>query len=230
MERMPSGRDKWLVVALLFLVGVINYADRTSITALYTLLKTDLGFSDVGIGALGSLFLWSYALASPFAGHLGDRINRGSVVIWSLAGWSLVMILTGLTTTRGQLLAMRAVLGLVESLYLPAALALVAEYHDFATRAKAQSMLSVGQYLGMVAGGTLAGFLGEQQGWRSPALRARRGRPGACIDLLVSSFRADQIVLSVQSLGNRKQGSLFSQDFDLWCESHHSPFLPGPEF
>ncbi len=165
---MPSRRDKWLVVALLFLVGVINYADRTSITALYTLLKTDLGFSDVGIGAIGSLFLWSYALASPLAGHIGDRTNRGAVVIWSLAGWSLVTILTGLTATRGELLAMRAVLGLIESLYLPAALALVAEYHDFATRAKAQSMLSVGQYLGMVVGGTLAGFLGEQQGWRSP--------------------------------------------------------------
>jgi predicted MFS family arabinose efflux permease len=63
---------------------------------------------------------------------------------------------------------MRVLLGLIESLYLPAALALVAEYHDFATRAKAQSMLSVGQYLGMVAGGTLAGYLGEQHGWRSP--------------------------------------------------------------
>jgi len=157
-----------VVVGLLFLVGVINYADRTSITALYTLLKSDLGFSDVGIGAIGSFFLWSYALASPLAGHLGDRTNRGSLVIWSLAGWSLVMILTGLTATRGQILAMRVLLGLIESLYLPAALALVAEYHDFATRAKAQSMLSVGQYLGMVVGGTLAGYLGEQQGWRSP--------------------------------------------------------------
>lgn len=167
-KTVPSGRQKWVVVALLFMVGVINYADRTSITALYTLLKSDLGFNDVGIGAIGSFFLWSYAIASPFAGHVGDRTNRSFAVTWSLAGWSVVTILTGLVATRGQLLAMRALLGLIESLYLPAALALVAEYHDFKTRAKAQSLLSVGQYLGMVVGGTLAGYLGERQGWRAP--------------------------------------------------------------
>jgi predicted MFS family arabinose efflux permease len=53
-------------------------------------------------------------------------------------------------------------------MYLPAAMALVAEYHAADTRAKALSLLSVGQYLGMVLGGTLAGYLGERYGWRSP--------------------------------------------------------------
>jgi predicted MFS family arabinose efflux permease len=164
----PSRRDKWLVVALLFFVGVINYADRTSITAVYSLLKTDLGFSDIGLGAIGSFFLWSYALASPLAGHIGDRTNRAAALTWSLAAWSLVTLLTGFVTARWQLLGMRITLGFVEAMYLPAAMALVAEYHAADTRAKALSLLSVGQYLGMVAGGTLAGFLGERYGWRSP--------------------------------------------------------------
>jgi MFS family permease len=165
---MPSTRDKWLVVTLLFFVGVINYADRTSITAVYTLLKTDLGFSDVGLGAIGSLFLWSYACVSPIAGHIGDRTNRAMALIWSLTAWSVVTLLTGLVTAKWQLLSMRVLLGIAESMYLPAAMALVAEYHASGTRAKALSLLSIGQYLGMVAGGTLAGFLGERYGWRSP--------------------------------------------------------------
>jgi predicted MFS family arabinose efflux permease len=163
-----SRRDKWLVVALLFFVGVINYADRTSITAVYSLLKTNLGFSDVGLGAIGSLFLWSYALASPIAGHIGDRTNRAAALMWSLVAWSLVTLVTGFVTARWQLLGMRVLLGFVESMYIPAAMALVAEYHAADTRAKALSLLSVGQYLGMVAGGTLAGYLGERYGWRSP--------------------------------------------------------------
>ena len=162
------GRDKWLVVALLFFVGVINYADRTSITAVYSLLKTHLGFSDVGLGAIGSVFLWSYALASPIAGHIGDRTNRAAALMWSLAAWSVVTLITGFVTARWQLLGMRVVLGFVESMYIPAAMALVAEYHTAGTRAKALSLLSVGQYLGMVVGGTLAGYLGERYGWRSP--------------------------------------------------------------
>jgi predicted MFS family arabinose efflux permease len=47
-------------------------------------------------------------------------------------------------------------------------MALVAEYHASGTRAKALSLLSIGQYLGMVVGATLAGFLGDRLGWRSP--------------------------------------------------------------
>jgi len=165
---MPPKRDKWLVVALLFLVGIVNYADRTSITAVYSLLKTDLGFSDVGLGAIGSFFLWSYAIASPISGHIGDRTNRARAVTWSLAAWSVITLLTGFVTARWQLLSMRVLLGVAESMYLPAAMALVAEYHTSGTRAKALSLLSIGQYLGMVVGATLAGFLGDRFGWRSP--------------------------------------------------------------
>jgi MFS family permease len=153
---------------MLFCVSTINYADRTSITAVYALLKTDLGFTDVGLGAIGSLFLWSYALASPFAGYIGDRADRSRVIVWSLAGWSLATLLTGLVTAQWQLLAMRAVLGLVESMYLPAAMALVAEYHASDTRATALGLLSIGNYIGLVGGGTVGGYLGEHYGWRSP--------------------------------------------------------------
>ena len=163
-----SSRDKWLVVALLFFVGLVNYADRTSITAVYALLKTDLGFSDVGLGAIGSFFLWSYAAVSPFAGHVADRTGRAMLLVWSLAAWSTITLLTGLVTAQWQLLSMRVLLGIVESMYIPAAMALVAEYHGQNTRAKAMTLLSVGQYLGLVVGGTLAGFLGERYGWRSP--------------------------------------------------------------
>jgi MFS family permease len=165
---MSSRRDKWLVVALLFFVGLVNYADRTSITAVYALLKTNLGFSDVGLGAIGSVFLWSYAVVSPFAGYAADRAGRAPLLVWSLAAWSAVTLLTGLVTAKWQLLSMRVLLGIVESMYLPAAMALVAEYHDQNTRAKAMTLLSIGQYLGLVVGGTLAGFLGERYGWRSP--------------------------------------------------------------
>src|SRR5215470_3611026 len=112
---------KWFLVATLFFVSLINYADRTAITALFPLLKSDLGFTDVGLGAIGLTFLWSYALASPFAGYLGDRIR---IVLCSLVGWSVATLATGLVSSQSQLLGMRIVLGLVESMYIPAAIAL----------------------------------------------------------------------------------------------------------
>ena len=152
----------------LFFVSTLNYADRTAITALYTLLKTDLGFTDVGLGALGSMFLWSYAFSSPFSGFLGDRVRRGRLVLWSLAGWSLVTLLTGLAATQWQLLGMRGALGLVEAMYLPAAMALVAEYHGTETRGTALALMALGNYVGMAGGGAVAGYFGEHYGWRVP--------------------------------------------------------------
>ena len=136
--------------------------------ALLTLLKADLGFTDVGLGVIGSMFLWSYALASPFAGYFGDRADRSRLIVISLLGWSAVTLCGGLVTARWQLLTTRVLLGLIESVYIPAAIALVAEYHGAATRATAIGMLNIGNYIGLAGGGTFAGYLGERYGWRAP--------------------------------------------------------------
>ncbi len=162
--------NKWILVAMLFLVSALNYADRTSITSVYALLKTDLGFTDVALGLMGSLFLWSYALASPLGGYVGDRVSRGWLIIASLAGWSLITLLTGFANAPWQLLALRVALGVVEAMYLPAAFALVAEHHGQSTRAAALGMIALGNSVGLVGGGTLAGYLGEHFGWRSPLI------------------------------------------------------------
>jgi len=165
-QRDPSAIYKWILLAVMFVIGMLNYGVRTSIASAFPLLKADLGFTDVGLGAIGSFFLWSYALASPLAGHLGDRFNRGQVVLWSLVGWSLATIASGLVHARWELLAMRVVLGLVESLFLPAGMALVAEYHPESTRGTALGIMTVGQNIGLIAGATFVGFLAERHGWR----------------------------------------------------------------
>ena len=68
----PNAR-KWQVLALLFCAGGLNYADRTAISTLFPLLRADLAMTDVGMAAVGSLFLWSYAATSPIAGIVADR-------------------------------------------------------------------------------------------------------------------------------------------------------------
>jgi MFS family permease len=167
-QQQPNATSKWVLVWVLFVIGMLNYGVRTSITAVYPLLKTELGFTDAGLGALGSFFLWSYAFASPLAGHLGDRFDRSRIVLWSLIGWSLVTVASGMMSARGGLLAMRLLLGLVESLFLPAGMALVAEYHPAKTRGTALGIMGVGQYVGVIGGTTLVGFLADHYGWRVP--------------------------------------------------------------
>lgn len=163
---MPRSEYRWAVAAILAVAAAINYADRAAISAVFPLLRSDLGLSDVALASLGSLFLWCYALCSPLAGFLADRVPRGRMVALSLAAWSLVTAAAGFSGVFWQLLLCRALLGVAESAYLPAATPLLADHHDTPTRATAMSIHSVGLNMGLVAGGTLAGYLGDRLGWR----------------------------------------------------------------
>src|SRR5258706_3522961 len=160
-----SGRP-WHVVAMLFFIACLNYADRTAISAVFPLLRSELDISDVGLAAIGSFFLWSYAIGSPFSGWLADRVSRSKMVVYSLSAWSLITIVTGLVTNANQLLLTRILLGFAECGYLPAAIALIADHHSPQTRATAMGVHLAGLNFGLVAGGALAGYLGEHYGWR----------------------------------------------------------------
>jgi MFS family permease len=168
VDRMKSAAMpyKWYVMALLFSAAGLNYADRTAITAVFPLLRRDLGMSDIALGATGTVFLWTYAAISPFAGYLGDKVSRARLLTLSLGAWSLVMGCSALATSATQLLVMRAALGIAEAAYIPAAVALIADHHGPSTRARAMSIHLAGFSVGMVGGGSLAGYLGDHFGWR----------------------------------------------------------------
>lgn len=112
------------------------------------------------------LFLWSYALASPFAGNLADKFSRSKIVFWSILIWSVVTLVTGLARNATELMVLRTALGVAESLYLPAAVALLGEHHSPATRGKAMGFHLLGLNLGVLLGGAFAGTLAEHYGWR----------------------------------------------------------------
>jgi MFS transporter, Spinster family, sphingosine-1-phosphate transporter len=127
---MKGSRYKWLVVALLWMVALLNYLDRQVIFAVFPLLKNELRVSSVELGFLGTSFLWVYGLLSPFGGYVADRFGRRRVILFSLAVWSAITWLTGHVRSYHELLLARAGMGISEACYLPAALALVADFHD----------------------------------------------------------------------------------------------------
>lgn len=161
-SKLPS--RAWLVVGLLCVVGCLNYLDRIMITTMRTSIIEDMPMTDAQFGLLTSVFLWVYGLLSPFAGFLADKFNRSRVIIGSLFVWSLVTYLTSHATTFQELLATRALMGISEACYIPAALALISDYHRGSTRSLAtgihMSGIMVGQSLGF-----LGGWLAENHTW-----------------------------------------------------------------
>ena len=168
MNLLTDARDaRWRIATFLALAAALNYADRAAMSAVLSAVRTEFGVSDVALGLLGSVFLWSYALGSPVAGHLADRLSRPRLVLGSLVAWSAVTALIGLATGFPALLALRFALGVAECLFLPAAVALIADYHGPGTRARAMSFLTIGINGGMILGGSFTGFMAEHHGWRS---------------------------------------------------------------
>ena len=158
---------KWKMVALLFCCAALNYGDRAATTTVFPLLQSDLGMTSIGMAAVGSFFLWTYALGSPIAGILADRLSRRLMIALSLAAWSLVTLATGFATTVTQFLIARALLGFAECLYLPAAVALIADHHDADSRATAIGIHTAGLGIGLVAGGSASGYIGAHYGWQA---------------------------------------------------------------
>ena len=165
---MTLRRYAWLVVGLLWVVACLNYLDRQVIFSVFPLIRSEMKVDDAQLGLISTVFLWVYGLASPFGGYLADRIGRKKVLVLSLLVWTIVTLFTGYVADFRQLLLARALMGLSEACYLPAALALIAELHGQGSRSLATGIHQSGLYAGMALGGVMGGWMGERHGWRAP--------------------------------------------------------------
>ncbi|MGJ7030244.1 MFS transporter [Niabella hirudinis] len=146
---------KWVVVALLWVVALLNYLDRQMLSTMRPSMQIDITEleSAARFGHLMAVFLWVYGLMSPVSGIIADRLNRKWLIAGSLLVWSAVTLLMGQASSFNQLYGLRAVMGISEALYIPAALSLIADYHSSKTRSLAIGIHMIGLYAGQALGG-----------------------------------------------------------------------------
>ena len=145
----------WLVVALLWTVALLNYMDRQMLSTMKLAIMGDIRELEKAenFGRLMAVFLWIYGLLSPLAGLIADRVNRKWLITGSLFVWSGVTLMMGYAKTFDQLYVLRALMGVSEALYIPAGLALIADYHRGSTRSLAVGIHMTGLYAGQALGG-----------------------------------------------------------------------------
>lgn len=153
---------------MLWAITFFNYADRQALFSVFPLLQKELHLSPVQLGLLGSAFAWVYGLGAPLAGLLVDRVSRKSAILGGLHVWSLICLATAWSRNFRHLMLFRAAEGAGESIYYPASVSLLSDYHGRKTRSRALGLLVTGVCGGTIGGGALAGLLGEQYGWRAP--------------------------------------------------------------
>jgi len=150
-EETLDGNYKWVVVALLWLVALLNYLDRQMISTMRPSMQVDIEElqSATNFGYLLAIFLWVYGLCSPLAGLVSDKFNRKRLIVGSLFVWSSVTF----ASSFNQLYILRALMGISEAIYIPASMALIADFHRGKTRSLANGIHLTGFYIGQALGG-----------------------------------------------------------------------------
>ncbi|SEL06181.1 Sugar phosphate permease [Sphingomonas palmae] len=169
-ERFSDRQRLWLV-ATLFLVSMLSYADRNVLSVVIEGIKRDFALSDTMVGLLiGAPFSILFALSGIFVARLADLHSRKVVLIVCLLVWSVATILCGISGGVWMLVIARMLVGVGEAGTAPASHSLAADYCPPEQRSRAYAALTasaaVGGFVALTAGGLVAG----RYGWRAAFL------------------------------------------------------------
>ena len=114
----------WMVVGMLVVVSLLNYLDRQMLATMRPFIMVDIKEleSITNFGRLMAIFLWIYAIMSPISGMIADRLTRKWLIVISLFVWSTVTLMMGYVDDISHLYILRALMGVSEAFYIPAAL------------------------------------------------------------------------------------------------------------
>lgn len=157
----------WPLLALLSFSVLINYLDRSNLSAAAPLVANELSLSDSQLGLLFSAFFWTYAACQVLAGWLVDRCSVVRVYAAGFLLWSLATGAIGLAHGFGLLVLLRLALGAGESVAFPAYSKIMIRAFREDQRGMANSILDACTKIGPAAGIYLAAWLMSEYGWRS---------------------------------------------------------------
>jgi MFS family permease len=183
METAAPRSNPWLVLGILLLVYIFNFADRYLLTGLVGPIKAEFGVGDSLMGLLmGPAFVVLYVLMGvPFA-RLADRSSRIRIIVAGCMMWSIATASTGLATGPVTLTLARVAVGLGEAAFLAPAYSLLSDYFKPERRGLAFAILGLATYIGQIGGQAGGPMIAAEHGWRMAFFAI--GTPGVVLGLL----------------------------------------------
>ncbi len=158
----------WILIGLLWMVSFLNSADRAILNAVKPLLRDAFAITDVQLGAVDTVFFWTYAVCAFMFGRIGDSVRRRNMVLFGLLFWSMATGFMPIATGFAMLLGMRTLVAVGESTYYPTATALISSWHRPAMRSRALAIHQTAVFAGGGIGAWAAGALADAYGWSMP--------------------------------------------------------------
>jgi MFS family permease len=154
------------LVLLVAAAILLNYVDRGTIAVAAPLMKGELGLSATGFGLAISAFFWVYAPIQLGVGWLCDRFSVYRLLAAGLALWALSTMLTGLIGSLPQLVLLRLLLGVGESIAFPGASKIICRHVPVGRRGIANAAIAAAIALGPGVGTLAGGMITARYGWR----------------------------------------------------------------
>lgn len=154
------------VLGLLCIMSFILYLDRICISQAAKRMEEDLGISHTAMGFVFGSFTLAYGLFQVPTGHWGDRFGSRKVLAGMVVVWSLLTMLTGLSTGLIMLLIVRFLFGAGEAGALPNAIKSVERWFPVAARGRAMGIVLMAALLGGAVSPVVAEELIQRIGWR----------------------------------------------------------------
>lgn len=168
LASQPRLTNRWLVLALILGIALVNYADRYLLSGLVGPIKTEFGLTDSFMGLLmGPAFALIYTVAAVPIARLADRTSRIAVICAGCIIWSLFTAVTALAHDGLTLALARVGVGVGEAAFQAPAAALIAAYFPAHQRTRALAMMSSAIYLGQMLGMAGGPAIAAQHGWRA---------------------------------------------------------------
>jgi len=162
-----SVNRRWVLLGLLIVAGVINYADRQIIAVLKPLLERDLHWSDQDYGLLTSIFQFSAAISYLGVGWFVDRVGLKWANPIAVGAWSLAAMAHTVVRTFAGFAVARVALGATEAVYTPAVVKTVAVFYAAEERGMALGLLNAANNLGAIVTPLVVPWLAVSFGWRT---------------------------------------------------------------
>jgi MFS family permease len=159
-------RHQAVTLSLLFLAGIVNFLDRSSLSIANTTVRAEMHLNATQMGWLLSAFSFAYGLAQlPLIGLL-DRVGTRAVLGGGLVVWSAAQMLTGFVRTLPQFLVLRVLLGTGEAPFYPSGIRSTREWFSAETRGRATAVMSSSQTIGLSFAPPVLTWIMLRMGWR----------------------------------------------------------------
>jgi MFS transporter, ACS family, D-galactonate transporter len=126
----------------------------------------DFGISPAAMGTLLSAFFWSYSLLQIPAGYAVDRFGLKWVYASAFLLWSLAAAAIGFAASFRQILFLRLLLGIGETVAHPASIAFIRRNFTDEQQGLPTAIYLSGMQFGPAAGALLGSALLVRTGWR----------------------------------------------------------------